>query len=208
MKWKHKIPVSYGSFLILLLVFQLPFLQYVLGQDETLTDSDALMYYSNPAQYVDKKVDFTGKILTLLTPTSGLHGLQMYQAGDTTRNTIVIYNGPLQLSQDDCVRVAGVSQPVTEYLNVFGATLAAAAIKADSISEIDCSESIEPANKIVNVDQTQEKNNIKVTLNKVDFSDENTRANLTIENLHPSVDIVFYDFDSRAIQGKTQLIGK
>ena len=60
--------------------------------------------------------------------------------------------------------------------------------------------------KVVNINQTQEKNNIKVTLHKVEFSDKNTRAYLTVENTNPSEDITFDDYNSRAIQGKTQFI--
>jgi len=194
--------------LVLFLVPELPSLSTAQtnSQDNTLTDSDAMTYYSNPSNYINKNVNFTGKILTLLPPASGTLGLQMYQAGDTNRNTIVIYATPIQLSKDDCVRVTGITQPVTEYQNTFGATLSAAAIEADSINEIDCSESIEPAKKIVNVEQTQEKNTIKITLHKVEFSDKNTRAYLTVENTDPLEDIIFYDFNSRAIQGKSQFI--
>ncbi len=178
----------------------------VLAQDDTLTDSDGLVYYLNPSNYIDKKVNFTGKILTLFPPSSGTLGLQMYQAGDTSRNTIVVYSTPIQFSKDDCVRVTGISQPVTKYENMFGATLSATAINANSIDKIDCSESIEPSIKTVNVEQTQEINSIIITLHKVEFSDKNTRAYLTVENIGTTEDITFNDFNSRAIQGKTQFI--
>ncbi|WP_222424843.1 tetratricopeptide repeat protein [Candidatus Nitrosocosmicus arcticus] len=178
----------------------------VLAQTDTLTDSDGLVYYSNPSNYIDKKVNFTGKILTLLPPSSGTLGLQMYQTGDTSRNTIVVYSTPIQFSKDDCVRVIGETQPVTEYQNMFGARLSAAAIEAESIKKIECSESIEPAIKTINVNQTQEKNGIKITFDKVEFSDKNTRVYLTIENTGVSDDISFQSSNSRGIQDKSQFI--
>ncbi len=89
---------------------------------------------------------------------------------------------------------------------MFGARLSAAAINAESIKKIDCSESIEPARKVVNINQTQEKNNIKLTLHKVEFSDKNTRAYTTVENTNTSEYITFDDYNSRAIQGKTQFM--
>ncbi len=191
-------------FIIFLLILSLGGIQGVSAQQDILTDTDAPVYYSNPPEHIDKNVNFTGKILTLLPPSSGTLGLQMYQAGDTNRNTIVVYATPMQLSKDDYVRVTGITQPVTEYQNIFGAILSAAAINADSIKNIDCSESIEPARKIVNVEQTHKNNNVLITLHKVEFSDKNTRAYITVENIGKTDDIIFYDSDSRAIQGKTQ----
>lgn len=174
------------------------------AQTDTLTDADGLVYYSNPSAYIDKKVNFTGKILALLPPSSGTLGLQMYQAGDTSRNTIVVYSSPMQFSKDECVRVIGVTTPVTEYQNVFGARLSAAAIEAESINKIECFESIEPALKTVFVNQTQEKNIINITLDKVEFSEKNTRVYLTVENIGGSDDVSFYTSNSRAIQDKAQ----
>jgi tetratricopeptide (TPR) repeat protein len=203
---EYKISIFLGFLIVFLIVLPLSVLQHSLGQNDTLTDLDAMSYYSNPQDHLNKNVNFTGKILDILPPASGLFGLQMYQAGDTSRNTIVVYSNPVQFSKDECVRVIGVSQPVTEYQNMFGATLSAAALRADSIDMIDCSESVEPARKIVNVEQSQEKGPIKITLHKVELSDKNTRVYLTIENTDPSEDILFYDFNSKAIQGKTQYI--
>ncbi len=151
------------------------------------------------------KLILQGKILTLIpSDERGISTLQMYQAGDTNRNTMVFYTSPIQLFKDDCVRVTGISQPPVEYQNTFGATLSAAAINADSVNPIDCSEALEPAIKTVEVEETKESNLAKITLHKVEFSDKNTRAYLTVENIDPSEDITFYDFNSGAIQGNSQ----
>lgn len=57
---------------------------------------------------------------------------------------------------------------------------------------------------MITVEQTQEDNGIVVTLYKVEFSDENTRAYLTVENTDPTEEVDFYTFSSKAIQGTTQ----
>jgi hypothetical protein len=44
----------------------------------------------------------------------------------------------------------------------------------------------------------------RMILHKVEFSDKNTRAYLTVENLNGKTGISFYDFDSKAIQGNRQ----
>jgi tetratricopeptide (TPR) repeat protein len=179
---------------------------YKISAQNVLTDSDALEYYLNPTGFINKNVNFTGKILNLIPPTADTLGLQMHQAGDLNRNTLVTYTTPMQLLKDDCIRVFGISEPLMKYQNVFGVELSAAAIKANSIERIDCSDSIEPAIDTVNVNQTKVSNNIIITLYKIEFSDRNTRAYLSVENVDRSEDVSFYDFNARAFQEKTQFI--
>lgn len=95
---------------------------------------------------------------------------------------------------------------MTEYQNMFGSTLLVTVIKADSIKRIGRSESIEPASETVIVNQTKEWNNIQITLQKIEFSDKNTQVYLTVENIDTSDDVNFYDFNSWAMQEKTQLM--
>lgn len=70
--------------------------------------------------------------------------------------------------------------------------------------KVDCTSIINPASKVITVEQTQEDNGIIVTLQKVEFSDENTRVYLTVENTDPTEEFNFYTFNSKAIQGRTQ----
>ena len=177
----------------------------VLAQSSVLTDLDAPTYYSNPDRYVNNKVNFTGKIFAFPpSDKSGVYILQMYQGGDSDRNTIVLHTSPFEFSKDDCVRVMGTSQQTTSFRNLFGGVVSAAVVNAGSVNIIPCSESINPAKKVVTVEQSQEDNGIKVRLHKVEFSDKNTRVYLTVENNDPSEDMTFYNFNAKAIQGHTQ----
>jgi hypothetical protein len=84
------------------------------------------------------------------------------------------------------------------------ATITAVSINADSVEKVDCTSVIDPASKVITVEQTQEDNGIRVTLHKVEFADENTRVYLTVENTDPTEEISFYTFNSKAVQGATQ----
>ena len=177
----------------------------VLSQNSFLTDSEAPEYYSNPNGYVNNLVDFKGKVFTFPeTGMDGAYALQMYQGGDGDKNTIVVYASPIQLSKDDCVRVIGTSQKMTGYKNMFGATRSAATINADSVTKIACSEAINPTKNVVVVEKTQKYGGMTVTLHKVEFSDKNTRAYLTVGNNDPSKDLTFYESYAKANQGHTQ----
>jgi tetratricopeptide (TPR) repeat protein len=156
---------------------------------------------------VNKKVNFTGQILTIPPPDgSGKFLLQMYQGGDDNRNMIVSSLSPIQFVENECIRVIGISQPIIEYQNAFGAKLTSASIIADSIQKVDCAQFLEPAVKIINVGQTMESDGAIMSLDKIEFSDSNTRAYLTVENIDSSEDLVFNEYNSRAIQGKTQYL--
>src|SRR5919112_2070084 len=176
-----------------------------LAQNSFLTDSEAPKYYSNPNGYVNNLVDFKGKVLTFPeSDIGGVYVLQMYQGGDRDRNTIVVYTSPIQLSKDDCFRVAGTAQKDPIYKNMFGATRTAATIHADSVTKIDCYEDNNPAKNVVMVEKIQKYGGITVTLHKVEFSDKNTRVYLTLGNSDPSQNVTFYDSNAKAIQGPTQ----
>ncbi|MDN5847099.1 MAG: tetratricopeptide repeat protein [Candidatus Nitrosocosmicus sp.] len=175
------------------------------AQNESITDSEALSYFSNPSSFVNKKVNFTGQILTVPQPDgSGKFLLQMYQGGDENRNTMVSSSTPIQFNENECIRVIGISQPIIEYQNAFGAKLTSASILADSIQKVDCAQSLEPAVKVINVGQTMESDGAFMSLDKLEFSESNTRAYLTIQNIDSSEDLMFNEYNSRAIQGNTQ----
>jgi hypothetical protein len=202
MSTKLIVVVGVLSFLFFLAV--LSNTEKALSQKSFLTDAEAPGYYSNPNGFVNNLVDFKGKVFAF--PESGIDGvyaLQMYQGGDSDRNTIVVYASPTQLSKDDCVRVIGTSQQETRYKNMFGATRSASTIDADSVTKIDCSEAINPSKNVVVVEKTQKNGGMEVTLHKVEFSEKNTRVYLTVENNDPSEDVTFYDSNAKAIQGNT-----
>jgi hypothetical protein len=148
-------------------------------------DSDFATLYSSPDSYVDSKVNITGKIFNF--PPSGireLKALQMYQAGNTGRNVVVFYkgNGSSQLSENDCVSVVGTSSKQQQYANTFGATLSAAIINANSVEKIDCFNVINPAKKTVFVKETHQLGGIALFLDKIEFSDKNTRVYLSVSS--------------------------
>jgi hypothetical protein len=200
-----KLIVAGGFLPFLFSLAMLPITDKALAQNSFLTDSEAPKYFSNPNGYFNNLVDFKGKVFAF--PESGMDGiyaLQMYQGGDSDKNTIVVYASPIQLSKGDCVRVVGTSQQETSYKNMFGATRSAATINADSIAKIDCSEAVNPAKNVVVVEKTQKYGGMTVTLHKVEFSDKNTRAYLTVGNDDLSEDMTFYDSNAKAIQGHRQ----
>lgn len=165
------------------------------------TNSNFAILVAKPNSYYNATVDITGKISNF--PEPGL--LQMY-VGDvqTNRDTVVHYNETFVFVKDDCVKVTGVVEEQFGGINVFSATRTVPSISARTIDKIDCSQAINPAEKIVVLEQSQNKAGIKVTLHKVEFSQKNIRAYLTVDKMNAKAAITFYDFNAIALQGNKQ----
>ena len=84
-------------------------------------------------------MDLTGQIFNF--PPNGVTGtkaLQIYQAGNSDRNTIVTYssNTSVILNEEDCVRVIGNNRGSIEFSNMFGGTVVSVLIDADSVEKV------------------------------------------------------------------------
>lgn len=174
----------------------------------TFTDSDFAVLYASPDKYSGSNVDITGKIFTAPEMQDNRIAFQMYQGGkfNLDRNAVVYLEGndPSQFTEDDCVRVIGVSQGQIEGTNLFGGTVTAPAINANLVEKLDCKDVFYPAKKIVNVQSTQTQGGIMVTLNKVEFAEEHTRAYVTVQNMNAESKIYFLDSNAVAFQGSRQ----
>jgi hypothetical protein len=172
-----------------------------------VTDANFAKFYLNPDNFIDSDVTITGKIFNLIPSSGDTGSFQIYQGGDSSKDVIISYENSQQLgpfSEDDCVRIVGTSSGSYQYSNAFGGEVSAPFVDASSITKIECSDVISPTQKSIIVEESQTKSGIKFTLHKVEFSDKNTRAYLTIENNNKNSEISFYDFNSKAIQGNRQ----
>jgi hypothetical protein len=164
------------------------------------TNSNFITLFSKPNGYLGATVDLTGKVSNF--PEAGL--LQMYVGGAVSQDAVVHYNDSFLFVQDDCVRVTGVVEEEFAGTNAFSAIRIVPSISARTIDKVDCTQAINPAVKTVSLEKTQIKGGIKVVFHKVELSDKNTRVYLTVENLNKKTGIGFYDFNSKALQGKKQ----
>ena len=178
--------------------------------DIEIDDSNFDLFYSSPESHISKKISITGKIFNTMAPSGDSGGLQIYHLGNQDKDTIISYSLSQignSFSNDECVKIEGSAGPTYQYTNAFGAYRTSPMIFASSIQKIDCLDMVDPKAKIIPIGQSLEKGGIKVTLNKVEFDDKNTRAFLTIENTNDDEDEIlrFYDTsDSKAFQGKRQ----
>ena len=174
-------------------------------QTTTFTDDTFSSVISNPDNYKDNLVDITGKIFTNPEIGEDYIGFQMYWGGnlDLNKNVIVYDYSKGQFESSDCVKVKGTIHGGYEGKNAFGVTMKAVMIIADSIQKLDCKDVIYPSKKVVNVDESETKMGVTLTLEKIEFADEHTRVYLKIEN-NANNKIHFYSFNAVAFQENKQ----
>lgn len=200
--------LSFG--ILLILGISLTSFQQSFSQTTKFTDANYDEFHFNPDSYLANPINITGKIFNTITPSGGYGSFQLYQLGNSERLLYVGYNINIHQNfrDDECVRVMGNTVGSISYTNLFGAERSSPSVLATSIQKIDCKDMVNPNSKIVNIEQTQEKDGILFTLHKVEFADDKTRAFLSIENTNTDEDdeLSFYPLsDSKEIQGKNNL---
>jgi hypothetical protein len=89
--------------------------------------------------------------------------------------------------------------------NAFGATLETLGVDAESVEVVeDPSAALDPARKTVEVKQTQTDQGFSLTLRRVEFGEETTRAYVKVRN-DASAMATLSTYDARIVQGSTQI---
>lgn len=109
----------------------------------------------------------------------------------------------MSIKSDDCAIAEGhVKGKTTLEYKFTGATSDIPMISLEKITKISCLEAKYPATKTIVVGQSQIQGNMKVTVDKVEISDYNTRIFAKVENLGDSNGINFYG--GTIVQGQKQ----
>ena len=167
-----------------------------------VTDDEITSLYTSPGDFKGRTYEFTGQVLDVEKDGSDLY-LQVYHdIKNYEENTIVVYpDADVDLKSDDYVKVSGTIDGEFSGENVLGTEVTAPQITATSVEKITAVEAF-PAIKTVEVDKTIEKGKYKATASKVDFTKDETRIYLKVENNSKS------DFDNYPDQGVIVQNGK
>jgi hypothetical protein len=172
------------------------------GEQFTRANWDVLN--SDPEAHKGASVDVVGKIF--LSPERDKDGtyFQMYvDPKNSEFNTVVASTDTgLKVSADDYVRVKGTVAGKLEGKNAFGGDVTAPVVKADSVEVVDALAAASPAIETL-PPRRQTKAGITITVEKVEFAEDETRAFLTVKN-GSSAKFSFYGSSAKAVQGGRQ----
>lgn len=163
--------------------------------------------YTSPKDYKNKYVTLTGKVFGNPESKDDLVVFQMFNdPKNSDRNTIVICDSNTNgIKSDNYVKVTGYIEGAFEGENLFGASVTAPQIRAESVEVVSYIDAVSPTLKSVEINQTKESNSngVTITLEKVEFAETETRLYLSVDNQSNSK-YMFYSFNTKIVQDNKQ----
>lgn len=176
------------------------------GTGEAFTNANYSELYSDPDAHEGASVDIAGQLLESPENTGDELAFQMYADPDNLEWNTIVYTDDmsLDLATDDYVRVEGEVLGTFEGENAFGASLEVPMIQASDVQTVSAGQALDPARKVLEVNRTSSDQGFSVTLHKLEFGEESTRAYVTINN-NTGRGASFYTFDMKIQQGSRQI---
>lgn len=162
--------------------------------------------FSDPDAYTGAEVNVTGQLFGPPENDGGELAFQMFVDPENAEWNTVVYSGSgdLGLKADDYVRVEGSVLGSLAGENAFGGSIDAPTVEAEEVTVIDAAEAIDPAQKTVEVGQTVTDQGFSITLNRVEFGENTTRAYVSAQN-GTNTAASFYTYDAKILQGSSQV---
>lgn len=166
---------------------------------------------NNPESYKDSEVKISGEVFNILSKSQlpwgykDFNAFQMYQGkySSDRPNILVVYNPDVfKISNNSiCVEVHGIFKGAMEAENVLSNVIMLYLIKATEIKEKDCLSVLYPPEKTISKPIVKGEDNVKLTISKIEFTNEHTRIYLRIEN-NRETEISFRKYNSYLVQNK------
>ncbi len=161
-----------------------------------------------PERYTDSNVKLSGQIKTIqIYEKSVSHIFKVGGIDNSNRDSFVFYTdrNHKSFSEDDCLVIEGNIRGTTSLsTDKFLTSWEVPYIWLDDYTEIDCLEALYPTIAESTISQTQHMGGAKVTIEKVQWSDDHTRILLTVDNTSQDNEITIYQHNSVLIQDRTQ----
>lgn len=150
--------------------------------DSPITSDEINELYTDSDNFKGRTFEFTGSVLDVEKDGSDLYIQVYYDIKNYDKNTVVVYpDADVSLKTEDFIRVKGTIDGTFEGENYLGSSIEVPKMTASKVEKIDAMEAF-PANKTVEINKTVKKGNYVATISKVDFTDDETRIYLKVEN--------------------------
>lgn len=147
-------------------------------QDDEIKD-----IFSSPDKYEGKYVQIFGKVFTDPEKDGDDYALQAWNNTQDAENDFVVYytrNDDIKV--DDYIVVDGKISGKFQGENVFGTEVTCPLIEADSIEIISYMDAVVPTTKQLTPNVSSEQHKLKITVDKIEFADIETRVYMTVLN--------------------------
>lgn len=160
--------------------------------------------FTTPEKFKSHCAELIGKVFKVEYTDDGV-AVQMWQDFKSCNNNIIVYvlDSDFKVKEDEFLKVTGIVGDVFEGENMMGAKITAPTITAREYSVVDYMEAAMPAKKTLDVNQTQTQYGYSVTVQKVEFADEETRVYVKVDN-GGSDKFSLYSFNAKLVQNGKQ----
>ena len=161
--------------------------------------------FTLPENFKNRCVELVGKVFTAPEYTDDGVALQMWTDFQKLDKNVIVYvsDKDFKVKQDEYVKVIGIVGDVFEGSNLFGAALSVPTVSAKECKVISYTDAASPTVKTIEVNQTQEQYGYSVTIQKVEFADNETRVYIKAAN-NGSDKFNLYSFNTKITQNGKQ----
>ena len=161
--------------------------------------------YTTPEKFKNHYVDLTGVVFATPEYRDDCVCIQMMSdIKNYDNNTIVyIFDKDFTVNKDDYLHIVGLVGDTFEGENALGGTVTAPTITAKQYEVLSYKDALSPTLSSVQVNQTQTQLGYSITIQKVEYSNTETRVYLKVEN-NGSDKFNVYSFNAKITQNGKQ----
>ena len=171
---------------------------------EKFTNDNFTEVLSNADAHKGAAVDITGQVFANPSKDKNVWQFQIYTNPKKIEgNTIIIGGADFEIKNDDFVRIRGTVEKKIDYKSTMGADMSAPLIMTNNIQKVPAQDVLSPTQHSIDVNQSQDQHGIIITIQKIEFANEETRFYINVKN-HTNSKANVYSFSMKVTQGTSQ----
>ena len=171
---------------------------------QPLTEEEYKAWDTGGAEFEGRQATVTGQVFNIQREGDTIAYQIHTDPTNYGGNTVVTFTGDDPgINNDDCLRATGIVQKDFEGENALGGSVVANALLADSVEKITYQEATAPTIAYIEPAVTSEYNGYSVTIDKIEFSEPETRVYVTVNN-NGAGRLSLYEYSAVIIQNGQQ----
>lgn len=140
--------------------------------------------YTNAKDYLGYHINIKGKVFQVMGDNGTSKGIQIWLDPDTCeQNLMIYYTSDVEVKQDDYIMCSGYIDSVTKYKNAYDAELHVPLVYSTDLKKVTYIDVMAPATETIIPEALKyEKFGYSISIDKIEFSEKETRVYATATN--------------------------
>ena len=155
--------------------------------------------YTNAKKYLGYHINIKGQVFQVIGDNGNIKGIQIWLDPDSCEQNIMIYyNTDIELKDGDYIMCSGYIDSISKYKNAYDAELSVPLIYSTDLTKASYIEVMAPTTETITPENLkQEKFGYSVSIDRIEFSQKETRVYATVTNNGKAA--LYLDTDSAVI---------